>query len=251
MLPQWTVELADVAIPQEGEAQEQAVWRVLSERSLYQKGTKAHIGRYGAVVWEGLSLLKAWNCCLFDASVPSAEGQLINKNALCRVKLRTSGADDATHCGPIGTSSLQEADRTFRSCGVNAMACTMAILSDSKNKRFLALICNIPIPVTMWTNTANTELWKCVVASQKWLLEQTEGKLYSTLWDVFGQLLDPEMLHDGLFMTNRTVNVTSWSEEAIDAEDTLANLAGRMATRCVMHMARRLLYLFAPPTIWF
>ena len=99
-----------------------------------------------------------------------------------------------------------------------------------------------------WANTANTELWKGVVANQNWLLEQTEGKLYSTLWEVFGQLLDPEMLHDGLFMTNRTVNVTSWSEEEIDAEDTLANLAGRMATRFVMHMARRLLYLFPPPT---
>ena len=79
MLPELAEELEAEAIPEEGESLEQAVWRVLKNRSLYKKkGNKAHIGRYGAVCWEGMKLLKSWNCCLFESSVPSAEGSMIN-----------------------------------------------------------------------------------------------------------------------------------------------------------------------------
>ena len=248
LLPQLAVELAEVAIPMEGERQEDAIWRVMSEKSLYKrKGTKAHIGRYGAVVWEGLALLKTWNCSLFEATLPAVEGQMINKKALCRVKLRTSGADDASQCGPTGTSFLQEADRTLHSCGVTAMVCTMVTLSDTRNKRFLALNYQIPKLVMSWSNNANVELRKGVMANQAWLLEQTEGKLFNTLHEVFGQLLDTDLLQDGLFLTSRTRNMATWTNEEIAAEDALAILAGRMATRFVMHRSRHTLYLWGLP----
>ena len=226
LLPRLVVELAGGAIPMEGESQEDAIWRVMSEKSLYKrKGTKAHTGRYGAVVWEGLALLKTWNCSLFKATVPAVEGQMINLKALCRVKLLTSGADDASQCGPTGTSSLQEADRILRSCGVNAMVCTMVTLGDTRNKRFLALICHIPKPVMSWSNNANVELRKGVMANQAWLLEQTEGKLYNTLHEVFGHLLDTDLLQDGLFLTSRTRNMGTRTNEETAAEYTLATLA--------------------------
>ena len=52
------------------------MWRVMADRTMFKrKGNKAHIGRYGAVVWEGLKLVKTWNCCLFESSVPSANSR--------------------------------------------------------------------------------------------------------------------------------------------------------------------------------
>ena len=65
------------------------------------------------------------------------------------------------------------------------------------------------------------------MANQAWLLEQTEGKLYNTLHQVFG----PDLLHDGLFLTRRTRNMDTWTDEEIAAEDTFATLAGRMASQ--------------------
>ena len=82
------------------------------------------------------------------------------------------------------------------------------------------------------------------MTNRAWLLEQTEGKLYNTLHEVFGQLLDTDLLQDGLFLTSRTMNMATWTDEAIAAEDTLATPAGIMATRFVMHRSRRTLYVW-------
>ena len=110
--------------------------------------------------------------------------------------------------------------------------------------------CHIPKPVMCWSNNANVELRKGVMANQAWLLEQTDGKLYNTLHEVFGQLLDTDLLHDGLFLTSRTRNMATWTDEGIAAEDTLATLAGRMATRFVMHRSRCTRYLWGLPRTW-
>ena len=234
-------------IRDEGESMESAVWRVMQMKSVYKKkGNKAHIGRYGAVPVEGMRLLKTWNQTLFQTTVPAVEGGMINKKAMTRVKLRCNGADDASQVG-TGTKSMQEAERTLRSCGVNAMVVCMCTLSDPRNKRLLAIMAHMAKPVVAWSNECNRELRKGVLENQQWLLAQLEGSLYSSIHDIFGTLLDPEFLQDGGFVNVRTQNIKLWSDEEIQQDDEFATVAGRFCTRYVMNRQRRTLYLFGHP----
>ena len=176
LFPELAKELDGIVVPVDGETLEEAIWRHMHNNSMFKKnGNTAHIGRYGCIPHEGLKLLKVWNQALFEATVLAAEGHMINKKALTRVKLRTVGADDAFQLAGNGTSSLQEADRTLRSCGVNALVCTMATLSDFHNKRLLGLVAHIPKHVMDWSDNFNRELRKGVKHNQSWFVEQLEG----------------------------------------------------------------------------
>ena len=172
---------------------------------------------------------------------------MLNKKAITRVKLRCTGADDASQLGS-GTSYLQEADRTLRSCGVNAMVCCMATLSDFRSKRIIAIIAHVPRPVVEWANEANRDLRKGVQGNWAWLLEQMQGKLYAIMRDVVEQLFDQEFLQHAGFLTTRTQNITGWTDEETQHEDAFATLAGIFATSYCMNRARRTLYLWGYPT---
>ena len=82
MYPELPKELEHEAgsIRGEGERMEMAGWNCLRNRSLYKKkGNRAHTGRYGRVTTEVLEIIKNWNSCLFDSTVLSAEGGLLNQ----------------------------------------------------------------------------------------------------------------------------------------------------------------------------
>ena len=82
MYPELLKELEHEAesIRGEGESLEMAVRNCLRNRSLYtKKGNRAHIGRYGSVTTEGLKLVRNSNSCLFESTVPSADGGMLNK----------------------------------------------------------------------------------------------------------------------------------------------------------------------------
>ena len=105
-------------------------------------------------------------------------------------------------------------------------------------------------PSLLWSgaNEANRDLRKGVQGNQAWLLELMQGKLYARVHDVFEQLFDQEFLQDAGILTTRTQNITGWTDEEIQHEDTFATLAGRFATRYCMNRARRTLYLWGYPT---
>ena len=119
-----------------------------------------------------------------------------------------------------------------------------------RHKRILAVIAHVRKPVMEWANEANRDLRKGVQGNQAWLVEQMQDKLYSRMHDIFEQLFDQEFLHDAGFLTTRTQNITGWTDEDIQHEDTFATLAGRFATGYCMDGARHTLYLWGHPQTW-
>ena len=99
------------------------------------------------------------------------------KQQLGSKSLKCAGADEASQVDSTSANKLSDVDRTLRSCGLNAIVCTVAVLGDPKNKRTWAVIVLIPEPLLQWATDANKELRKGVAANQKWLDAQQTGSL--------------------------------------------------------------------------
>ena len=138
-------EFGDTVSPAPNQTREEALWEAMQCASHYKrKGYKTNKGRFHAVVADGLGLVRSWYTTLFEVTVPTLELDMVQKVALPKIRLATTGADEGASAS-TSAKHVSVGDRTLRTCGVNAMVISLAMLSDSDHHRRLAIFFAIRI----------------------------------------------------------------------------------------------------------
>ena len=130
-----------------------------SRYSVQNKNQRVCVARYNSVVVGVMKLLKRWNATKFELSVPAIECNTITKRALPKIAVKTTGADVGS-VGEGATTSrkvVSAADRSIRSCGVNAVVVSLSVISNDMNKRALANVAFTSLSVVSWSGEARRE----------------------------------------------------------------------------------------------
>ena len=188
-----------------------------------------------------------WALNRFETSVVAIETNAVLKRALPHIKIATIGAssdargpDHSTHKSVVGVD-----ERTLRSCGVNAVCISMAVLSHDGHRR---LLCGIAHVAGSLLQAHKEESHECrsVKGSQKWLLQQVEGKAMQQILDIFDAFNSVEML-EAIGFAWGTSNPEQLSVQEVKVEDELAGELGKFGTSLVKHRLCRIAYLFGHP----
>ena len=147
---------------------------------------------------------------------------------------------------PVPTK-MSDVDRTLRSCGLNAIVRTVAVLGDPKNKRTWAVIVLIPEPLLQWAIEANKEFRKGVEANQKWLYIQQTGGACGHILDCMMQLVNPDVVQIMVMNKGGETCLLAMTSNEVDFEEEMATFAGRYTYGLAALRLRRLTYLFGYP----
>lgn len=236
-------ERSDEILPEEGEGREAALWRFLQEENFYKKkGCKVNIGRFFSLVAAGKVLAEQWACAQFQVTIPALELDMLTNKSLPHVRLQVSGADEATDANTTSRRKLAIDDRSLRSCGANALVLALAILSDHRHQRLLAIICRLSAPTVDWHGDSSRSL-RDVAASRAWLMRQLRGGLAEHIlqtWEVLGC---QDFMRSSGFLPHSSEAIAKYSAEETIAENDLAQFAGQFALTMAKFRARRTLYL--------
>ena len=125
---------------EEGESLTDAMWRFAHDRNMFKpKGYRAKKASHLQALRQARQLCSMWAITTFETLFVTIEADAIKQGLLPRIRFRcASAASDSV--GMDGTTSskvLTIDDKAIRSCGVNALAMGVAVLTDDRNRRVL------------------------------------------------------------------------------------------------------------------
>jgi hypothetical protein len=160
----------------EGASLEVRLWTLLETWLAHKpKGSRTTCAQFMRVPRTLRELLSVWWSTVFSVTVPALELDMVTKNALPKVALRCSGADDAA-VASTSAKTVSVGDRTLRTCGVNAVVITMGAMSNPCHHRLASIVEGTARPTTHWQGHGNKEC-RSGPSSQKWFLDQLGGDL--------------------------------------------------------------------------
>ena len=241
-------ELKPHLVPDEGETLEDCAWRFAEGRNSFKrKGYKCRKARYLQVLASLKELVAFWSLNRFETSVVAIETSAVLKKALPHIKIATIGASSDS-AGPDHSTSKSVVgvdERTLRSCGVNAVCIAMAVLSHDGHRR---LLCGISHIAGSLLQAHKDESHNCrsVKGSQKWFLEQVEGKAMDQVLAILDSFNSVEMLEAMGFAWGTSIP-EQLSAQEVKVEDELAAELGKFGTSLVKHRLCRTAYYFGYP----
>jgi hypothetical protein len=229
--------------PREGQSYPECLWELLEEDCfLRKKGYKCNIGRYLAFVSDGKKLIHRWATRKFEISVACVEFNMVTKGVLGKVRLCSTGADIASNDKSTSASITSVAERTLKSCGLNAMCISLGLVNNDAHLRILAIHIGLAEPVKTWHSHASREQ-RDVVRNQAWLLEQARGGAIDHVYHVMDVLSNVDFLRQAKFLPTTSDILFLYTEEEVLFEDEMAERAGHFAMSLMKCRLRRLLYL--------
>jgi len=233
------------------ETMPEAIWKYGKENNMYRrKGYKTKISRFLALLSELKKLLQRWGLATFELKVVAVELDFIKKKALPHIELRTSGQDEASVGASAGTSSklVTVDDRTLRSCGVNAVVLSLAVMASEKHRRLLAGVVCISGQLLKWHGELSRKC-RSAKGSQEWLVSQLRGATMETCNEVFEAFEKEQTLEACDFLVSSSRNATDLDEQNIRVEDELAGALGSFGLALTKNRSRRIAYLFGYPHV--
>ena len=231
-------------VVEEGQSQEEAAWAHLQQEMCYKKkGYKCNIGRFCGVIHAGAALCKRWHATLFEVVVPCIELGMLTQVAMPKISLGLVGADDASNQDSTSAKVVSVGDRTLRTCGVNAVVISLAVLADISHYRLLSIITSLAAP-SMHFHGATSRALRGAKESQEWLVEMCRTGASEHVMETMVLLSQESFNEFTLFATpGLTQDATKMSEHEIAYEDQLAAYAGGFAFQMCRNRLRRMLYL--------
>ena len=227
----------------DGMTELEALWAWLKQENLNRKkGYKVNKGRFMAVVHQGLELVRKWNTNLFEITVPSIELDFLQNKAMPKIKLASTGADELSNLSSTSSKRIDTGDRTLRTCGVNAMVISLAMLADESHRRVLGTICGLAEKTMDWHGHASREL-RSVEKSQDWLLKQVQGDCCHSAFDVVSLLDNDDFLRLSGFLPSNPAVAATYRTDDVPLEDEYAGLAGGFAMSLLRCRLRRTLWM--------
>lgn len=226
-----------------GESVETTLWNAMAEDSFFKRlGEKVNKARFMAIIKGGQELVRRWFTWLFEVSVTCIELDFVNDRMADRVTLK-GAMGIVSHDGEsTSRKHISAADKTIRSCGGNAVAISLGVLSEYGNLRVLASVVSLCEPTLAWMGTASATL-RDTTASQAWLLAQVRGASLKVVDATLSILCEEDFMRRARFLNSTSRALLNLTNDEQSYEDECADLAGNFALSMVKARLRRMLYL--------
>lgn len=214
-------------------------WRAMEEASFFKRlGQKVCMARFLAIIGSGRDLLSRWHSYLFEVTVTALEHDFVTTKIAPKVKLRAAAPGAPTDAETTSRKHITEADRSLRSCGANAVAISLAVLSDSSNLRVLVTVVKVCEPLMSWMGRASARCRE-VAESKAWLFDQVRGDSMKVVADTLAVLLQENYLRAALFLTSTSEALVHLGKDEVMYEDECAAMVGDFALALAKARARR------------
>ena len=173
------------------------------------------------------------------------ESDAIKKRLLPHIKLRSGGASSDS-VGMDGTTSskvLSIDEKAIRSCGCNALAMGVAVLTDDRNRRVLTGVCLISEGLLSWHSEESTTC-RSVTGNQKWLLGQVSGGAMKAVMNMYNVLENETFMEKTGFLYSNLVDHNVITDHEVQQEDELADLLGDFNLSLAQSRTRRQAYMY-------
>jgi hypothetical protein len=225
------------------------LWEIVkAESPLLRKGHRSNLNRF----FEGTGAMRAGLKTLpikqFQFEFLGVESGVVSTKKMVKFLQAPLEEDDAA-AGKATTDPNKAciSDKAIRGCAHNALAISIATMSDVMNQLLLTMILSVTFYVEEWYRYQNFKL-RSVVEVREWVLDQLDGGFMRHLVDTFGTLSSPGVLEECCFamparkkIMKKTVTNDADAEYSVD--NILADYMGRLVLNTVSNRIVR--------TYWF
>ena len=223
--------------PEEGQTEEVACWAMLCGWLVFKrKGYRCNFNRFHGVIVDGRQLFDKWYFHLFRTSLLALECDMVGgaKMKTRQLSLRNRADPDAD-TGRTSTTQIDE--KAIRACSQNAMANSVLVLGDFRNRRMLACILHASECVTAWHRKQNVEC-RDVDRGARWFLGEMHGGLLRHTHCMLASFTTSAATAECGFGV-QMAGAKAMADEEVSLEEEMATTLGQLCLYNVVARAQR------------